>query len=120
MCAKKKGKPYNVKELSHESFYDLKPLAVGNYTVTEGGEKIKWTDIKVLKVDQANRTKFIFMTSYDEEEFKSVSILTKRQSKANTVITTALKKLYAKKLKVPETKTKSILNLIGKNLIPQY
>lgn len=56
--AKKKGTPYAVRELTHDSFFDLKPLAVGNYTVPEDGEKLRWTDIKIIQNNQDNPDKF--------------------------------------------------------------
>lgn len=120
--AKMKGSPYIVKELAHDSFVDLKPLASGNYTTNEDREKVKWSNIKVLKIDKNVKNKFLYKTSYQENEFKSVSTLNKgRQQKTNKSenISTP-KKLYNQKLNVTQAKKQGILNLINKNIIPKY
>lgn len=114
--AKKKGRPFVVHELTHESFLDLKSLAVGNYTTTEDGQKVKWADIKTIKVHRDYENKFFFKTSYETEEFTSVATLTKRRS----AIPIVPKKLYKQKLKITETKIQGILKLIEKNIIPKY
>ncbi|XP_046970419.1 uncharacterized protein LOC124537590 [Vanessa cardui] len=118
--AKKKGSPYLVRELTHESFFDLKPLALGNYTTNEDGEKVKWTDIRIIKVDKQIKDKFLYKTSYQEEGFKSVSTLKKRQQKANPSINNTIKKLYSQKLHISQSKKQGILNLVSKNIIPKY
>ncbi|CAK1542643.1 unnamed protein product [Leptosia nina] len=112
--SKKKGRSYTVRELIHDSFFDLKPLAAGNYIVTEDGEK--WADIKVV---QENRKKLLFKTFYDDQEFKSVSTFIKRQAKTNNVVTTTLEKIVFSKGKVSDTE-QGILELIEKNVIPKY
>ncbi|CAD0196001.1 unnamed protein product [Chrysodeixis includens] len=120
--AKMKGSPYIVKELAHDSFVDLKPLASGNYTINEDKEKVKWSDIKVLKIDKYVKNQFLYKTSYQDNEFKSVSTLNKgRQQKTNPSenIRTP-KKLYNQKLNVTQAKKQGILNLINKNIIPKY
>lgn len=114
--AKKKGTPFVVHELTHENFLDLKSLAVGNYTTNEDGEKVKWGDIKVIKVHRDHEHKFFFKTSYDTEEFTSVVTLKRKNS--NTIALP--KKLYKHKLKVSETKKQGIIKLIEKNIIPKY
>lgn len=117
----KRGTPYTVKELSHDSFYDLKSLiTVGNnnYTKTEDGEKVKWVDIKVMSISKNEQNKFIFKTSYEEEEFKSVT-LTRRLPKSN-LPRCMLKKAYSRKLEISETKRRGILKLIEKDIIPKY
>ncbi|CAH2086925.1 unnamed protein product [Euphydryas editha] len=114
--AKKKGTPFVVHELTHDSFFDLKSLADGNYTTTEDGQKLKWADIKVIKVHRDYKKKFFFKTSYDTEEFTAVATLSKK--KTNTILVP--KKLYKHKLNVSETKKQGILKLIEKNIIPKY
>ncbi|CAH2084526.1 unnamed protein product [Euphydryas editha] len=114
--AKKKGTPFVVHELTHDSFFDLKSLADGNYTTTEDGQKLKWADIKVIKVHRDYKKNFFFKTSYDTEEFTAVATLSKK--KTNTILVP--KKLYKHKLNVSETKKQGILKLIEKNIIPKY
>ncbi|XP_060810218.1 uncharacterized protein LOC132904307 [Amyelois transitella] len=69
--AKKTGKPYTVEELTHENFFDLKSLFIGNYNIDDNGNKFKWADIKILKTDKVSNGIFFFKTSYEDEEFKS-------------------------------------------------
>lgn len=98
--AKKTGVLYLVKELTHENFYDLKPLAIVNYTANDDGEKLKWADIKIVRIDKRNKNKIFYKTSYQENEFKSVTTLTtlrKRQQNSNLI----LKNLYTHKLSIP-------------------
>lgn len=119
--AKKTGTPYAVKELTHENFFDIKPLCQGNYNIDDNGNKFKWTDIKILKVDKLSNGVFTFKTSYEEEEFRSVTTLRKRRTKSKVPDNDlTLKNLYTEKLSVPETKKQGILKLIEKNVIPKY
>ncbi|KAI8420441.1 hypothetical protein MSG28_008931 [Choristoneura fumiferana] len=55
--ARKTGTPYNVLELTHENFWNLKCLAGGQYTITEDGQKVKWTDIKQRVLTPTKETK---------------------------------------------------------------
>ncbi|CAH4033578.1 unnamed protein product [Pieris brassicae] len=45
--ARKKGTPFAVHELAHDSFLDLKCLGVGNFVTSEDGQKVKWSEIKI-------------------------------------------------------------------------
>lgn len=114
--AKKKGSPFVVHELNHESFLDLKSVAVGNYTNTEDGQRVKWGDIKIIKVHKDFENRFFFKTSYEDVEFTSVTTLTKRRC-ADPIVP---KQLYKQKLKVTDTKKQGILKLIEKHIIPKY
>lgn len=114
--AKKTGKPYTVKELTYENFFDLKPLCTGNYNTDDDGNRFKWTDIKILKVDKVSNGIFFFKTSYEEAEFRSVSTLRKRRTKSKAVPDNnlTLNQLYTEKLTIPEAKKQGILKLIQK------
>lgn len=117
--AKKKGTPFTVKELTHESFMNLKSLAIGNYTTNENGGKVKWADLKVIKTDKEHKNMFLYKTSYEDAEFTKVTTLNRRQNSPGTGLRT-VKKLYANKLQVAAVKKQGILNLIEKNVIPRY
>lgn len=97
-------------------------MACGNYTTNEDKENVKWSDIKVLKIDKYVKNKFLYKTSYQENEFKSVSTLNKgRQLKTNQSKNIGTpKQLYNQKLNVTQAKKQGILNLINKNVIPKY
>lgn len=118
--AKKKGTPFVVHELAHDSFLDLKCLGVGNFVTSEDGQKVKWSDIKILKVHREHKHQFLYKTSYESEAFISVSTLTKKMSKSSINYNIVPKKLYNHKLTISETKKQGILKLIEKNIIPKY
>lgn len=118
--AKKKGTPFVVHELTHEDFIDLKCLAVGNFVTSEDGQKVKWSDIKIIKVQREHKHQFLYKTSYQSTEFVSVSTLTKKMSKSTTNHNIVPKRLYNHKLTISETKKQGILKLIEKNIIPKY
>lgn len=121
--AKKTGEPYTVKELTHVDFLDLKPLSTGNYNIDHDDNKIKWTDIKILKADKESNGIFFFKTSYEEEEFRSVSTLRKSRTNSKAPLrdnNLSLNQLYTKKLTVPEAKKQDILKLIQKNVVPRF
>lgn len=117
--AKRTGTPYTVMELSHESFSNLKSLAIGNYSTNEDGGKVKWADIKVIKADKEHQNKFFYKTSYEDTEFAEVTTLKRRQN-ANASGSGSLRKLYSNKLQIAEAKKHGILKLIEKNVIPKY
>lgn len=56
--AKKTGKPYTVEELTHDNFFDLKPLCTGNYNIDDDGNKFKWTDLKIVKAEKVSNGMF--------------------------------------------------------------
>lgn len=75
--AKKAGPPYTVHELSHDAFYDLKFLQEEwgqNFVINEANEKVKWCNIKVLRVDKDNIDSFFYKTSYKDTEFIKVNV----------------------------------------------
>lgn len=65
---------------------------------------------------------FFFKTSYEEEEFRSVSTLRKRRTKSKALPDNnlTLNRLYTEKLTVPEAKKQGILKLIQKNVVPRF
>lgn len=59
-AAKKNGPPYHVYHLIFEDFYDLKALQEEwghNFTADTDKTKVKWQDIKVLKVEKEHPMK---------------------------------------------------------------
>ncbi|CAH2094194.1 unnamed protein product [Euphydryas editha] len=93
--AKKKGAPYLVKELTHESFFNLKTLASSsNYTINE---------------DDFVPRRGVQSCGYTEK---------KQQNSSNFI--NIPKKLYTQKINISQAKKQGILNLIKKNIIPKY
>lgn len=120
--AKKKGNPYKVHELNHESFFDIKKIAdaIGsNFSINEDREKLKMGDIKVVRVEKKFNDRFYYKCSYKEDSFKTVLVKT-RATKKKTNLCSELQPLYSTKLAVSETKKAGILTLIDKNIIPRF
>lgn len=120
--AKKKGNPYKVHELNHESFFDIKKIADGvgsNFSSNEDREKLKMGDIKVVRVEKKFNDRFYYKCSYKEDSFKTVMVKT-RATKKKTNLCSELQPLYSTKLDVSDTKKAGILRLIDKNIIPRF
>lgn len=119
--AKKKGPPYKVIEMDHKSFYDIKSLAsdVGNnFNKNTDNESVKMTNIKILKVKDDHKGFFFYKTSYDDIEFKCVKV-TGRNSK-HLDEHYKLKSAYKKRNGISENKKKGLLDLVNKNIVPNY
>lgn len=118
---KKKGRSYKVHEMDHTSFHDLKVLAsdVGkNFNKNTDNEIVKMTDIKILKIDPDFPGSFFYKTSYSAIEFKCVKA-SSRNSKALDKDYN-LPKAYKKRNGIAEKKKKGLLELVEKNIIPNY
>ncbi|XP_045491096.1 uncharacterized protein LOC123690980 [Colias croceus] len=120
--AKKKGNPYRVHELNHESFFDIKKIADGvgsNYSINEDREKVKMGDIKVIRVGKIHNDRFFYKCSFKEDSFKTVLVKT-RASKIKKNLSSEIQPLYSTKLPVSDSKKAGILTLIDKNIIPRF
>lgn len=105
--AKKNGKPYQVHELSHNDFFDIKALKDSQIT-------LRLADIRMIKVIK-NDDNFYFKTSYGSHVWEEV---TKRNIRSKDSAVPVLIPAYPKRLAIDEKKKKSILNLITKGIIP--
>jgi hypothetical protein len=74
--------PYLVKEMCHEDFFHLKDLsnqiAIKNI-YKDSGKTVKMTDIKVIMVNKENPKILHYKTSYEQEDFLSISIVNVRR-----------------------------------------
>lgn len=127
--AKKTGNPYQVRELTHEDFVDVKQLAkdYGNpsFNVNTEGEKVCISDMQVIKVVKNEPFKLFYKTSYSDEIFKIIDI--KRNSLRNVKknlqqlnVVPTLNKAYKNKLGINENKAKDLKFLLEKGYIPKY
>lgn len=98
-CAKKKGRPYVVTEMSSDDFYSLKRLSEDiGFT---NSKAFKITEVKVFKLTQDDPTKLLFKTSYKDDEF-SETIITRKNNLAQITLKLAYRskpKLNLKKIK---------------------
>lgn len=63
-------------------FYDLKCLQEEwgqNFNVNSNGEKVKWHDVKILRVHKENIDSFFYKTSYKDDNFSKVCVNKKNQ-----------------------------------------
>lgn len=130
--AKKRSPFYDVHELSHEIFLDLKDLAISvgnNLLKNVNNETVKIADIKIIKSVKEHPDKLFYKTSYSEQEFQIIqSRIARKCAKTSRINsnTPALRRLYATKLAIAAKKKASILSLFKKNsinnksVIPQY
>lgn len=77
--AKKTGKPYEVNELSHDDFVDIKSLAAEtgkNHSKNTENQNVRMKDIKVLKVesDDTGNYSLHYKTSYEDAQFKKAVV----------------------------------------------
>jgi len=118
--AKKTGRPYQVNEMSYDSFFDLKNLAeqslIGTNLKDSNGEAIKITSVSMFRFEKESPQKIFFKTSYSEKEFSEIH-LKERRSKTRSTIN-ELKQLYTSKIGA-EAKKPGLLKLLEKNVIPK-
>ncbi|XP_039760617.1 uncharacterized protein LOC120634216 [Pararge aegeria] len=115
--AKKRGNKYNVVEMAHHEFYDIKKLQEFKLTKNTEGGAIKVGDIKVLKVEKSDsnhNVRVFYKTSYSDETFKEINLLKLRRIQPQLV------PLYNNKLPLAENKKKDLKDLIKKNAILPY
>lgn len=125
--AKKTGKPYKVKEMTHNKFYDVKALQESwgtNFNIDEEKNQIKWQDIKVLRVEKEHPEAFFFKTSFSDETYRKVYVQ-KRVLRANrkaadqSFFSIGLLPAYTEKIPLSAAKRQDIQELIDKNSIPK-
>lgn len=115
--AKKKGQKYDVKEMCHSEFLDIKSLQEFKMTRNIEGTVVKTTEIKIFKVIKAegpNSVKVFYKSSYLQDNYKEIKLQKIGRTRPQ------LKKLYLTKLPLPERKKEDLRSLIRKNTIPPY
>lgn len=103
--AKKSGKPYQVQELSHNDFFNIKALKGSQVT-------LHTADIRIMKVIKDD-DKFYFKTSYGSLSWEEVK---KRNSRCKDSVIAVLTPAYPKRFTIDEKKKKGILNLVAKGI----
>lgn len=120
--AKKRGTPYTVNEMGYRDFIDIKQLPVPKLNRSVGGQIVKLSDIKVIKIEKNadNETRIFYKTSYfDNFEEINVSKRTRNNRPAQTG-PQELKPLYERKLEISERKKNDVKSLVDAGLIPNY
>ncbi|CAD0198036.1 unnamed protein product [Chrysodeixis includens] len=112
-------KPYEVIEVSANDILDFKSHT-NQYTWTKNlnNEKVKWNQIRVIKVDPSDP--YVMHYKYDLNEAQSMSIDCRRRAytrnRQNNV--EPLNSAYTNALPITTAKYKDLISLCEKNLIP--
>lgn len=118
--ARKTGRPYQVIEMSYESFFDLKDLAaqslIGTNLKDLNGEVIKITSVSMFRFEKKSPRTIFFKTSYSEKEFCEIRLKERRSKTRST--SNEIKQLYNSKIGA-EAKKPGLLKLLEKNVIPK-
>ncbi|XP_060809417.1 uncharacterized protein LOC132903927 [Amyelois transitella] len=115
--AKKKGNKYNVVEMSHKEFYDIKKIQEYKLTKNTEGAIVKVSDIKIIKIekgDSNNNVRVYYKESYSEENYKEIKLIKIPRARPQ------LLPLYTSKLPLSDNKKKDLKDLIKKNAILPY
>ena len=113
--AKKNGKPYQVTELCHKDFYNIKSL---NEQLQISFGSLKITEVKILMINRNNLNRIFIKTSYEACEYQEINI-TKRSIEINLNIP-ILKPLYKRKLNLKDSKKEDLLSLLHANHIKRF
>jgi len=115
--SKKTGQPYQVIELTHEDFFDIKSLETN---IVFGNQTVKIGELRIIKLEKLYPNKMFYKTSFSEDDFSETETKrTTRRSNENNEVG-HLSPLYDSKLPINEKKKKGLLTLLEKNLIPRY
>lgn len=131
----KPNKPhFEVIEMSHTDFLDMKKLQVqlgSNFDRTISGRKLQTAQYKVCTYKKEIPLQFYIATSYDSEEVHKIEVSSiakwtrKRSNTKNEEISKdkmsniKLNPAYDSKIEIPSNKKRDIIDLIKANQIPQ-
>lgn len=125
--AKKRGKPFRVREMSFSEFVDLKSMAqeigIKDVFKNDGGEVVQLSKMCAVKVTKDDPEKFFYKTSY-KENYVCLLVL-KNQRNVSIKRNPSLKPSYKKKVGIKPKKKQSLLSLFttrknGVSIMPQY
>lgn len=121
--AKKTGKPFNVIEMSHEDFLDLKHLTehttINNFQKNTMSEIFRMSDASVISVEKSHLDSFFYKTSFKSTDFKQVKVINERRSRTplSTFADFDLKKAYTNSIPISKKKYDDLMFLLRTNAI---
>ena len=124
MKSARRSKPYNVQQLFHDDFYDLKKLSediLTNRTVNVDGETINWLNIRWIRYEKKSPTQLLYKTDFDQPEF---SVLNQNRTNKRGRIAkqqnpnASLTQAYKKKFEISAAKREDLLGLCRAGVIP--
>lgn len=105
--AKKTGQPYLVKDLRFSDILDWKTLSdnFGSFTKNSDGEKVMWSNIKVLRVTKDDPDTLFYKETFNTNVFKKINVFLK--TKNHTPV-----QAYLEAPKIPYKKKEDLLSLL--------
>jgi len=108
---KKTGQPYQVIELTHEDFFNIKSL---ESNLAFGNQSVKMGELHIVKLEKLYPNKMFYKTSFCEDDFLEIETKrTTRRSNENNEVG-QLFSLYDSMLPINEKKKKGLLVLFEK------
>lgn len=117
--AKTEGIPYNVREMTSREFYNFKDLLTNrNWVKDERNEKVKWTQIREVRVVGKIFDRIEYKYDFDDEP-KTLVVL--RSTKRNTQRHNDFKisQAYESPVLIPIAKYKDLNDMCRSGVIPQ-
>lgn len=121
--AKKKGSRFQVHEMAHHDFYDMKHLTQNlvNSSFNENceGKKFNFNDIAIVKVERAHLDRFFYKTSYKETQFQSVIVRnSKTRKRLSQLDEYSLVPVYSESISITKKKFDDLQSLLQNKSIP--
>lgn len=118
-AAKKGGKPYIVKELATEEFFDFKKLCqnIGkNFSVTVNNQKVLWNDIQEIRVEQNSPISFYCKTDFDAD-YEQINVQDKQRGQRFNIKNCNLDQAFIRAPSISAKTKEHLTELCSKNII---
>ncbi|KAK7089570.1 hypothetical protein V1264_024516 [Littorina saxatilis] len=119
----RRGQPYVVIPLKHTDFLDVKQLAcsaVRNTKTDINGQRVNWLTVKCLQFVQGEEELLYLKTSFDEEEYRVLRLVTSgKRGRTSSLTKTTIVPRYSSKLPISEAKKRDLLSLCKSAIIPE-
>lgn len=117
--AKRKGKPYQVTEMSFDDFFDIKDLSDQFVNInSRQTESFKINEVKIMRVTKDNPGTIFYKNSYAEEQYKELIVKTKRT--AQNLTSFQFCPVYKGPLPLSENKKSALLELLKAKHIKKF
>lgn len=90
-----------------------------NFSLDTDRKKVKWHDIKVLRVEKEHPNAFFYKTSYEDAEFRKVIV---KKTRSQDLKSVQLVPAYSKRFPLTDVKKTALQSLCEKDTIkkPYY
>jgi hypothetical protein len=118
--ARKNPRPYTVRRLMHDDFFDLKLLSnqiIQNRTRNINGDVVKWLKIKWMRFDKAHPYTIQYKYTLSSDTFMELNIHSARGRRA-TIDAMILQPAYKSRLPIAMAKRNDLMRLVKSRVIP--